>query len=144
MPVTIPDGFQDLLQRPLIAHFATVRADGTPQVNPMWFAWEGGRLRFTSTRHRYKHRNVLANRRVAASVADPTDLYRYLEIGGVVESIDPDPEGMFWMYLARRYESPTGLPPDVRDRVVYVVQPVRMVSFTRRTSWSPLAPVVES
>ncbi|MFC6565714.1 pyridoxamine 5'-phosphate oxidase family protein [Actinoplanes utahensis] len=37
----IPEEHRDLLERPLIADLATVREDGTPQVNPMWFAWDG-------------------------------------------------------------------------------------------------------
>lgn len=143
MSALVPDGFQDLLDRPLLAHLATVRPDGTPQVNPMWFAWDGVRLRLTSTVHRYKHRNVLANPAVAASVTDPADPYRYVELRGVVERIDPDPDGVFWLRLARRYENPTGLPPDVADRVVYVVRPTHVVSFARRASWRPLTPTGE-
>jgi Pyridoxamine 5'-phosphate oxidase len=34
----IPESHADLLTRPLFAHLATNRADGWPQVNPMWFA----------------------------------------------------------------------------------------------------------
>jgi predicted pyridoxine 5'-phosphate oxidase superfamily flavin-nucleotide-binding protein len=37
----IPDSHRDLLERPLYAHLATVRPDGKPQVNPMWFGWDG-------------------------------------------------------------------------------------------------------
>jgi hypothetical protein len=33
----IPDEIRDLLERPLLANLATVREDGSPQVNPMWF-----------------------------------------------------------------------------------------------------------
>src|SRR5215471_16362173 len=37
----IPQSLADLLQRPLYAHLATVRPDGTPQVNPTWFRFDG-------------------------------------------------------------------------------------------------------
>ena len=56
----IPDEYADLLDRPLFGHLATIRPDGTPQVNPMWFSWDGTHLRFTNTTHRQKHRNVTA------------------------------------------------------------------------------------
>ena len=41
----VPDSHRDLLERPLTAHVATVGADGAPQSSPMWFAFDGGRLR---------------------------------------------------------------------------------------------------
>jgi hypothetical protein len=42
---TVPASHQDLVERPLITHFAIVRADGSPQSNPMWFIWDGSRFR---------------------------------------------------------------------------------------------------
>jgi hypothetical protein len=35
-----PESHLDLLERPLFAHLATVANDGSPRVNPMWFAWD--------------------------------------------------------------------------------------------------------
>ena len=32
----IPESLADLVERPLYAHLATVRPDGTPQANPTW------------------------------------------------------------------------------------------------------------
>lgn len=40
--VEIPEGYESLLERPLYGHLATMRPDGNPQVNPMWFAWVRG------------------------------------------------------------------------------------------------------
>ena len=37
----IPGSLADLVERPLYAHLATVRPDGTPQVNPTWFRFDG-------------------------------------------------------------------------------------------------------
>src|SRR6266536_3171948 len=87
---TVPASHQDLVDRPLIAHFATVRSDGSVQSNPMWLAWDGSRIRLTHTRTRKKFQNVSAEPRVALSIVDPDDAQRYLEIRGVVESIDDD------------------------------------------------------
>jgi PPOX class probable F420-dependent enzyme len=123
----IPDEFRDLLERPVIADLATVREDGTPQVNPMWFAWDGEFIRFTHTNSRRKYRNVKANPAVAISIVDPENSYRYLEVRGVVERIDPDPTGAFFVELAERYDAPFGAhpPKDAADRVVVVVRPTR-------------------
>ncbi|WYB33658.1 PPOX class F420-dependent oxidoreductase [Streptomyces sp. SM1P] len=78
---------------PLFAHLATIRPDSTPQVNPMWFGWDGEYLYFTNTTTRYKYRNVTQHPVVSVSINDPEQPYRYLEIRGSVERIDPDPEG---------------------------------------------------
>ncbi|WP_344864287.1 PPOX class F420-dependent oxidoreductase [Amycolatopsis ultiminotia] len=121
----IPDRLSDLLTRPLFANVATVREDGTPQVNPMWFAWDGQFLRFTHTNFRRKFRNISANPAVAVSIVDPDDPYRYIEVRGVVERIDPDPTGSLFTELNKRYDGPFGPddPTDRADRVIFVVRP---------------------
>jgi PPOX class probable F420-dependent enzyme len=120
----IPEGYAHLLDLPVYGHLATVRPDGSPQVNPMWFAWDGEVLRFTHTTKRQKYRNVKANPHVAMSIVDPDNPYRYLEIRGVVEDIVPDPTGAFYMELNNRYSGPlTEPPPDKADRVILVVRP---------------------
>lgn len=120
----IPDGYAHLLDLPVYGHLATVRPDGRPQVNPMWFAWDGELLRFTHTTKRQKYRNIEANPNVAMSIIDPETPYRYLEVRGVVEEIVPDPTGAFYVKLNDRYSGPlTEPPPDKADRVILVVRP---------------------
>lgn len=121
----IPDDLRDLLERPLFADLATVREDGTPQVNPMWYAWDGEVIRFTHTNFRRKFRNIQANPAVAISIIDPENPYRYIEVRGVVERVEPDPTGAFYVELAKRYNAPFGTdaPKDSPDRVIFVVRP---------------------
>lgn len=122
--VAVPDGYESLLDRPLYGHLATVRPDGSPQVNAMWFAWDSQVLRFTHTNKRQKFRNVSAKPAVAMSVIDPDNPYRYLEVRGVVEEIVPDPTGAFYLELNDRYDGPLTEPPaDKADRVILVVRP---------------------
>ena len=122
--VEVPDGYEHLLDLPLYGHLATVRPDGTPQVNPMWFAWDGELLRFTHTTKRQKYRNIAAQPVVAMSISDPNNPYRYLEVRGVVEEIVPDPTGAFYLHLNDRYSGPLTEPPaDAQDRVILVVRP---------------------
>jgi PPOX class probable F420-dependent enzyme len=120
----IPDSHLDLLERPLYAHLATIRPDGTPQVNPMWFLWDGEHLFFTNTKTRYKYRNVTVNPEVAISIVDPEHPYRYLEVRGTVDRIDADPTGAFFLTLAERYGMHLAdPPPDAEHRVIFVVRP---------------------
>jgi PPOX class probable F420-dependent enzyme len=122
--VAIPEGYESLLQRPLYGHLATVRPDGNPQVNPMWFEFDGEVLRFTHTVKRQKYRNIASNPHVAMSISDPDNPYRYLEVRGVVEKIESDPTGAFYLKLNDRYSGPlTEPPPDKADRVIITVRP---------------------
>ena len=120
----IPERYLDLLDRPLFGHLGTVREDGEPQVNPMWFAYDGEFLRFTNTTVRRKYRNVIAEPRISLSINDPDQPYRYLEVRGLVERIEPDRTGAFFAQLAARYGmNMDGPPGDVEHRVVYLVRP---------------------
>jgi PPOX class probable F420-dependent enzyme len=119
---TIPESHRDLLERPLYGHLATIRPDGGVQVNPMWFAFDGEQIRFTHTRTRQKFRNLAANPVFALSVTDPDRPVRYLEVRGVLDHIEPDPEGAFYSELSTRYGMGGKPPADAADRVILVVK----------------------
>lgn len=120
----IPEGYENLLVRPLIGHLATVRLDGAASVTPMWFAWDGELLRFTHTTRRAKLRNIEREPRLALSVVDPDRPYRYLQARARVESVTPDPTGAFYVELAIRYGMTNAAPPpDAADRVVIAARP---------------------
>lgn len=121
----IPEPLADLVERPLYAHLATVRADGTPQVNPTWFRFDGEYLWLTTTTGRQKHRNWQVQPAVALSITDPDRPSRYLEIRGRVEQIIPDPEGAEFVRLAERYSMAQGPPPDAADRIAVAIRPER-------------------
>src|ERR1700743_1675030 len=88
----VPASHADLLEQPVFAHLATVRPDGSPQSSVMLFAWDGSRIRLTHTRTRQKFSTLTKEPRVALSVTDPADQYRFLEIRGTVETIEDPPQ----------------------------------------------------
>jgi nitroimidazol reductase NimA-like FMN-containing flavoprotein (pyridoxamine 5'-phosphate oxidase superfamily) len=54
---SIPDNYLDLLQeKKAFANLATVRADGSPQVTPVWVDYSGGLIRFNTAKGRVKAR----------------------------------------------------------------------------------------
>ena len=121
----IPASHADLLGQPVLAHVATIGPEGQPQNNPVWFGWDGEHLMFSQTTARQKFRNVKRDPRVAISIVDENNPYRYLEIRGVVERIDPDPDNAFINSMAKKYMGedvyPWHRPED--ERVVIVVRP---------------------
>jgi PPOX class probable F420-dependent enzyme len=121
----------DLLERPIFAHLATVRPDGSPQVNPMWFLWDAGEgvIKLTHTRERHNYRYIQREPRVALSIADEADPYRYLKVRGVVERVEDDPTGGFYNVLQQRYR---GITAEVADRAVRVILTVRPTAFRAR------------
>jgi PPOX class probable F420-dependent enzyme len=98
-----PESHIDLLEKPLYAHVATVRADGGPQSSPMWFDWDGAHIRMTHTSKRQKFRNLERDPRLALSIVDPADPLRSIEVRGTVTVTDDDATATFYQGLQHRY-----------------------------------------
>jgi len=123
-----PESHQDLLEKPTFAHLATIRPDGSPQSSVMWFDWDGERIRMTHTKTRQKFRNLADEPRVALSIVDPEDDYRFLEVRGVVESVvDDDAQASFYQSLQQRYGNvyPIG---DADVRIIFTIRPDKFVA----------------
>ena len=124
----IPADLLFLLEDPIVGHLATVRPDGAPQVEPMWFAFDGEHLTFTHTTTRGKYRNLQANPGMALEVSNPENAYEFIEVLGTLVSVEPDPTGAFYVELGRRYGMPdTQPPPDSADRVVLVMSVEKVI-----------------
>jgi PPOX class probable F420-dependent enzyme len=79
---TIPEQFKDLFTKVAFAHLATLMADGSPHVTPVWVDYDGANVRVNSAKGRVKDKNMRRDKRVALSIQDPDDPYRYLAIRG--------------------------------------------------------------
>jgi PPOX class probable F420-dependent enzyme len=81
---TIPASHADLLTKPAFANLATLNPDGSPQVTPVWVDFDGSHVIVNTARGRVKAKNLAREPRVALSIADPANPYRYLGIQGRV------------------------------------------------------------
>ncbi|MDP8930944.1 MAG: PPOX class F420-dependent oxidoreductase [Actinomycetota bacterium] len=121
----IPESHADLLDKRGFAHLASLGRDGEPQSHPVWYSWENDELLISTTKQRQKYENIQRDARVAASILDPDNPYRYLEIRGRVTEVEDDPQKQFVDRLARKYldkdEYPHKQPQ--ADRVVIHIQP---------------------
>ncbi len=99
----LPPTHLDLLERPVLGNLATVDSRGRPQVNPVWFLYDGTRLLLSVTGETAKLRNMRANHWVALSVVDPDAPMRYLELRGQVISFELFKTLTFVNQLAQKY-----------------------------------------
>jgi PPOX class probable F420-dependent enzyme len=125
----IPQGFRDLLEsKKAFAHIATVGANGAPQVTPVWIDLDGDRIRFNTARGRVKDRNLQSNPRVAISIQDPENPYRYLQIRGRVTEMTEKGADDHIDALAKKYlgkdKYPFRQPGEVR--VIFKIAPDRV------------------
>jgi PPOX class probable F420-dependent enzyme len=81
---TIPASHADILTKPAFANLATLNPDGSPQVTPVWVDFDGSHVIVNTARGRVKAKNLAREPRVALSIADPENPYRYLGIQGRV------------------------------------------------------------
>jgi PPOX class probable F420-dependent enzyme len=78
----------ELLKEPQIANVATVMADGTPQLTPVWVDTDGENVLFNTAKGRVKHRNLVRNPKVAISVVDGKDFYRTVVVRGTATFVE--------------------------------------------------------
>jgi PPOX class probable F420-dependent enzyme len=122
-PTPIPESRRDILEKKGFAGIATIGPNGEPQTSPVWYGWDGTHLKFSTTKARQKYKNLVRNPRVSASILDPDDPYRYLEIRGVAE-IEDDPDKAFIEEMAHKYlgkDYPWNQPDE--ERVVVKIRP---------------------
>jgi PPOX class probable F420-dependent enzyme len=81
----IPATHADLLTtKTAFANVATLNPDGSPQVTPVWVDFDGTHVLINTAKGRVKAKNLAREPRVALSIADPDNAYRYLGIQGRV------------------------------------------------------------
>jgi PPOX class probable F420-dependent enzyme len=81
----IPATHADLLTtKNAFANVATLNPDGSPQVTPVWVDYDGTHVLINTAKGRVKAKNLAREPRVALSIADPDNAYRYLGIQGRV------------------------------------------------------------
>jgi PPOX class probable F420-dependent enzyme len=111
-----------------LAYFATVNADGAPQVTPVWVDYEDGYLLVDTAIGTLKERNVRRDPRVAITIQHKDDAYRKVDIRGeVVEFIEGDRAIAQMDVLAQRYlgmeRNPWAVPG--QQRVILKIAPTR-------------------
>jgi len=125
---TIPANFMDLFQKPAFANLATLNVDGSPQVTPVWVDFDGTHVVVNTARGRVKDRNLRREPRVALSLLDPGNPYRYLGIQGRVVEMTEQGADAHIDKMAKKYLNkdsyPFRAPGEVR--VIVKIRPEKV------------------
>jgi PPOX class probable F420-dependent enzyme len=127
----IPAELLDLLTGSTLGHVTVITPRGALQTHIMWVDYEDGRVLTSSRIGSAKGKALRADPRIAISVVDRANPWRWVTVSGRVVEIRPDTGLAFIDKMSRRY---TGRDYMMRDmeREVFVIEPERIRSSTGR------------
>ncbi len=103
-----PAEIETFLKAPRHAVVGTNPVDGPPQLSPVWYVYEGGRLYISVGVDTAKHRNLRRDSRVSVCIDGCYPDFRTVMIYGTAELIDsgtPLQEEMRWRIIRQYHES---------------------------------------
>lgn len=90
------------LENPHVGVVTTLRADGSPHATVVWVDTDEEGVSFNTARGRAKPRHLESNPKLALTVVDPNDAYRWISISGTAELRDEGAEAQIDR-LAKKY-----------------------------------------
>jgi PPOX class probable F420-dependent enzyme len=101
--VDLPDDLLKLLRLPSNGYLATTMPDGSPQLTQTWVDTDGSNVLINTVRGYQKVRNVERDPRVAVTVSDPDDPFRYFSVRGRVTGVTAEGGSEHIEALSQRY-----------------------------------------
>jgi PPOX class probable F420-dependent enzyme len=124
---TVPEKFLPVLKdKKAFAYLATVMPDGSPQVTPVWFFYDGHKFIVNTAKGRVKDKNMKQNAKVALSISDPDNPYAHVSLRGTVTKVTEEGADAMIDSLAMKYMGKEKYPfrrPD-EVRVTYEIEPI--------------------
>jgi PPOX class probable F420-dependent enzyme len=104
--IPLPDEIRVFLDAPRFATIATTDPDGAPRQAVVWYTLEGDEIVLNSAVGRRWPSNLLRDQRLAFSVVDEADGYRWVGITGLVSIVEDQPTAQADIAgMARRYHA---------------------------------------
>ena len=121
----IPESHKDLFLGKNFAHIATLMPGGNPQVTPVWIDLDGEFVVFNTANGRQKARNLDRDGRVALSIHDQANPYRYIQVRGRVASKTTEGADAHIDAMAKKYLGQDSYPyrTPQEQRVIYRIRP---------------------
>jgi PPOX class probable F420-dependent enzyme len=123
--MTFPADFHDLLygEKKALLYLATLMADGSPQVTPVWFSADGDYILVNTNEGRTKDRNMKARPRVAMTIQDPENQDRYLGMRGEVVGYTREGADEHINQLSLKYYNKPWTYREGQRRIIYRIKP---------------------
>jgi PPOX class probable F420-dependent enzyme len=125
MSATIDGGAEALLKGKNFAHVATLRADGSVQVAPVWVDVQDGKPVVNSAEGRAWPRNLERDERVTIAVQNLENPYEYVEVRGRVAERTQDGADEHIDAMAKKYMGLDSYPlrQPGEQRVIFRIEP---------------------
>lgn len=123
-----PESFLDLIKPETKAFLflATVNANGTPQLSPVWFDTDGKHVLINTNEGRLKDQNMKERpNQITMVIQDPNDPYRYLGIKGKVASSTTEGADEHINKLSIQYDDKPWKYREGQKRIIYKIEPIR-------------------
>jgi PPOX class probable F420-dependent enzyme len=135
-PPLASDKLQTFLEGKRNAVMATIKKDGSPQLTPVWYRWDGEQFWVSTTKDRAKYKNLLRDARVSLCIDDVETSTTVIASGKArltEENLWADTQE-----IVARYRGPDQAAPYVKrmqenkeTRVLVVLKPAKIISWGR-------------
>jgi PPOX class probable F420-dependent enzyme len=122
---------REFLSQPLIADIVTLKKDGSPQITPVDYYFDGTYLYFSTTTDRAKGRNIKRDNRIAVSIRNE-NAHKVVLFAGTADILDDRDHVLVRRIVARYW------PPDKVDATVSGLEANRIIlrmKPTKTISW---------
>ena len=136
MPSMTSSEIDAFLKAPRHAIVGTTRADGSPQLSPVWYVYDGGRLYISVGAGTAKHHNLRRDPRVSVCIDGCHPDTRAVMIYGTAQVVEDDESligEMRWRIIRQYYETEEEArryADEVRDfaSVLLIITPHKIIS----------------
>ena len=120
--------FQDLVsdESKAMMYLGTLMPDGSPQVTPVWFSVDGDYILVNTNEDRIKDKNMKARTKVAMTIQDPVDRYRYIGIRGEVVGYTREGADEHIAMLSLRYDDKEWGERKGQKRIIFKIRPTHV------------------
>jgi len=130
--VAMSDGeLREFLSQPLIADIVTLNKDGSPQITPVDYYFDGTYLYFSTTTDRAKGRNVKRDNRIAVSIRNE-NAHKVILFSGTADILEDRDHVLVRRIIARYWppgkvdETLSGLEA---NRIILRMKPIKTISW---------------